>query len=67
MLIVNYISGFLIIQVNKVNNIAIFNLLKSKKYNAYIDQEKDAKDIFEKHAKGIEGWHVMKKRNGCKF
>ena len=39
-----------------------FNLIKSKKYNAYIEQEKDAKDIFEKHAKGIEGWHVMKRK-----
>ena len=37
-------------------------MIKSKKYNAYIEQEKDAKDIFEKHAKGIEGWHVMKRK-----
>ena len=37
-------------------------MIKSKKYNAYIEQEKDTKDIFEKHAKGIEGWHVMKRK-----
>ena len=56
-----YIAGFLR-DPSTIPNIAIFNLIKSKKYNAYIEQEKDAKDIFEKHAKGIEGWHVMKRK-----
>ncbi|MFL2592831.1 MAG: hypothetical protein DBW74_01115 [Cryomorphaceae bacterium] len=56
-----YITGFFR-DPSKIPDVAIFNLIKTKKYNAYIDMEVDAKDIFEEYAKGLEGWHVMKRR-----
>ena len=40
------VAMFVLRDTSTIPNIAIFNLIKSKKYNAYIEQEKDAKDIF---------------------
>tara|TARA_B100000925_G_scaffold6196_1_gene4381 strand:- start:25 stop:801 length:777 start_codon:yes stop_codon:yes gene_type:complete len=55
-----YITGFFR-EESVIPDVAIFNLIKAKKYNAYMEKEIDAKDIFEKHAKQLDGWHVLKR------